>query len=61
VEIFYGAAHMPEMSKKLEQRGFKPVDTQWQMAWDVTIRPNQPSAAEKLLKSLFDDSDSNGN
>jgi hypothetical protein len=26
---------------------------EWTTAWDLTIRPNEPSGAEKLLKELF--------
>jgi hypothetical protein len=50
--IFYGAAHMPDMTKRLEAMGFSPVSTQWNLAWDLTIRPDQPSAMEKLMRNL---------
>ncbi len=50
--IFYGAAHMPDMTKRLEALGFSPVSTQWNLAWDLTIRPDQPSAMEKLMRNL---------
>jgi len=50
--IFYGAAHMPDMTKRLEAMGFSPVTTQWNLAWDLTIRANQPSAMEKLMRNL---------
>lgn len=43
IAIFYGAAHMPDLAKRVEQLGFKPVDTKWSMAWDVTIRQDEPS------------------
>jgi hypothetical protein len=49
--LFYGAAHMPDMSDRLEEMGFKPVGTKWRLAWDLAIRANQPSAIEKLLRS----------
>jgi hypothetical protein len=50
IAIFYGAAHMPELSKQIEQRGFKPVNNRWRAAWDVRIRPNEPSAFQKLIE-----------
>jgi hypothetical protein len=50
LSIFYGAAHMPELAKQLEQRGFKPTQTKWRAAWDVRIRENQPSAFQKLIE-----------
>jgi len=63
VAIFYGAAHMPELSQLLAQRGFKPIATEWRMAWDLTIRPDAPSAVEKalteMLKGLSEDEDDN--
>jgi len=49
IAVFYGAAHMPDMAKRLAERGFKPVATQWHTAWDLTIRNDQPSAIEKTL------------
>ncbi len=52
ISIFYGAAHMPDMAKRLHEMGFAPIDTQWNMAWDLAIRADQPSAMEKLLKDF---------
>jgi hypothetical protein len=52
--IFYGAAHMPDMTKRLEAMGFSPVSTRWNLAWDLTIRANQPSMMEKLMRNLAD-------
>lgn len=43
IAIFYGAAHMPDLARRIEQLGFKPVSTNWYMAWDVTIRKDEPS------------------
>jgi hypothetical protein len=54
IAIFYGAAHMPDMSKRLAERGFKPVSTDWRMAWDLTIRPDQPSVIESVLQGMID-------
>ena len=33
--IFYGAAHMPDMKKRLEKQGWKASGTEWIKAWDV--------------------------
>ena len=49
ISLFYGAAHMPDFSKRLEAMGFKPVTTEWRMAWDLKIRDDQPSAIEDFL------------
>jgi hypothetical protein len=49
IAIFYGAAHMPDMAKRLEELGFHPVKTDWRMAWDLQIRADQPSGVERLL------------
>jgi hypothetical protein len=54
IAIFYGAAHMPDMSKRLAERGFKPEGTDWRMAWDLTIRPDQPSVIESILQGMID-------
>jgi len=59
--IFYGAAHMPDMTKRLEQMGFSPVTTRWNLAWDLTIRPDQPSAVEKIMDDLLDGLDDQHN
>jgi hypothetical protein len=53
ISIFYGAAHLPDMSARLREKGFTPVQTEWLTAWDLTIRSDQPSAAERLLKELI--------
>ena len=58
IAIFYGAAHMTELSQQLEKRGFKHTATKWRPAWDATIRPSEPSAFQKLVdgagKQLID-------
>ncbi len=54
IAIFYGAAHMPDMTKRLEAMGFQPVATHWNVAWDLTIRPQEPSAMEMILRKLSD-------
>jgi hypothetical protein len=53
IAIFYGAAHMPDMSARLIDLGFKPVATEWRQAWDLTIRADQPSAVEEMLMQLI--------
>jgi hypothetical protein len=53
IAVFYGAAHMPDMSARVKEMGFTPVSVQWNTAWDLTIRADQPSGAEKLLKEIF--------
>jgi hypothetical protein len=58
IAIFYGAAHMTDLSAQIEAKGFKHVSTKWRPAWDVTIRPTEPSAFSKLMgtagKGLLD-------
>lgn len=54
IAIFYGAAHMTDMTTHLEAMGFSPVTTRWNLAWDLTIRQDQPSAVEKLMQDLLD-------
>jgi hypothetical protein len=53
IAIFYGAAHMPDLTKRLEDMGFTPVATEWRMAWNLTIREDQPSAVENVLIDLI--------
>lgn len=33
--IFYGAAHMPDLGKKLRRQGWKPISTTWLDAWKL--------------------------
>jgi hypothetical protein len=49
ISVFYGAAHMPDFSERLASMGFKPVATEWRLAWDVTIRQDEPSAVEDVI------------
>lgn len=35
IAIFYGAAHLPDMEKRLSGMGFEPVNTEWLIAWDM--------------------------
>ena len=52
IAIFYGAAHMPDLAAQIEKMGFKPVETKWYQAWDTTIRPNEPSAFQKIQERM---------
>lgn len=61
VAIFYGAAHMPDMEKRLrEDFGLVPIQTRWLLAWDLqggsdaTQPPvQQPSRKARGQISLF--------
>jgi hypothetical protein len=53
IAIFYGAAHMPGLSKHLNDLGFRPIATEWRMAWNLTLRQDQPSAVENMLMDLI--------
>jgi len=35
VGVFYGAAHFPDMERRLEKLGFKKVSSKWLTAWSV--------------------------
>jgi hypothetical protein len=50
IAIFYGAAHMPDLSTRLEARGFTYDSTSWRAAWEVQIRPDAPSAFQSLMR-----------
>ena len=36
--VFYGAAHMPDIDKRITEMGFKRTRTEWRTAWDMTPR-----------------------
>lgn len=58
IAVFYGAAHMPDLAKRVRELGFKPVgDAEWKKAWDLTIRADQPSAIEQLFMEAIDAAD----
>lgn len=40
--IFYGAAHLPDMEKRLVALGFKPEKAEWLTAWDLPPAPPSP-------------------
>jgi hypothetical protein len=44
--IFYGAAHFPDMEKRLLELGFKRTDREWLTAWDIPKAPPKPAAIE---------------
>ncbi len=55
VAVFYGAAHMPDLAKRVREMGFKPAGpVEWKQAWDLRIRADQPSAIEQLLNDVID-------
>ena len=39
--IYYGAAHMPDLERRLLALGFKKEGERWLVAWDVTKRPDK--------------------
>ncbi len=46
--IYYGAAHLPDMTDLLKQRGFHYVSTQWLTAWDCSLTPAQRKRNKEL-------------
>ncbi len=52
IAVFYGAAHMPDLAEQIEAMGFKPLDTTWREALNVKIRPNEPSAFQKIQERM---------
>jgi hypothetical protein len=42
--IFYGAAHFPDMERRLEERGYSKVSQDWLTAWHIP-KPAKPEAA----------------
>jgi hypothetical protein len=55
ISLFYGAAHMPDLAKRVREMGFKPAGAvEWKQAWDLRIRADQPSAIEQLLNDVID-------
>jgi hypothetical protein len=50
IGIFFGAAHMQDMSARLEAMGFKPTgQVVWRVAWNMTGPPaTQPTTAPSL-------------
>jgi hypothetical protein len=54
IAIFYGAAHMPDISRRIEELGFRPVGVEWHEAWDITYRADAPSNVERALNGIID-------
>lgn len=48
IGIFYGAAHMPDLSKRLQALGYEQTGTQWLLAWDMT--PKEGDVIIKVVK-----------
>jgi len=44
VGIFYGAAHFPDMERRLLEQGFTRTDHQWLTAWNVLKPIHKPAA-----------------
>jgi len=55
IAVFYGAAHMPDLEKRLKALGFTKAATEWRTAWDLKIRTDQPSAIEQLLDGAVEE------
>jgi hypothetical protein len=52
VAIFYGAAHMPDLQKRLvRDLGYQQHSTAWMRAWDIK-RKNENSGLQGLLRAL---------
>jgi len=47
IGVFYGAAHLNDMDKRMADMGFTPIGTEWLTAWDVNTPTTQPAATEK--------------
>jgi hypothetical protein len=43
--VFYGAAHFPDMEKRLTDAGFKRTGQEWITAWDIPKDQAKPQAA----------------
>ena len=41
--VFYGAAHFPDMEKRLTEMGFKRVNQEWITAWDIPKKAKKPA------------------
>ncbi len=45
--VFYGAAHFPDMEKRLLDQGFKRVKQDWLTAWDIPKKEAKPAVLKK--------------
>lgn len=48
IAIFYGAAHMPDLEKRLLARGYVPASGHWLAAWDISP-PKPPAPATPAM------------
>ena len=48
--IFYGAAHLSEMEKELEKKGYHRTGERWLTAWDIKPRADQAHPAANAPK-----------
>ena len=48
--IFYGAAHLAEMEKDLEKRGYTRIGERWLTAWDIKPRVDRKRPAASAPK-----------
>ncbi|MCA8970437.1 MAG: hypothetical protein KDC95_11655 [Planctomycetes bacterium] len=48
VAIFYGAAHMPDMEKRVRALGFEPAGVEWLTAWNVMLTDEERAKRAKL-------------
>lgn len=46
--IFYGAAHLPDMDKRMQDMGFKMIKSEWLTAWDLPPETKEQASDEKL-------------
>lgn len=46
--IFYGAAHFPDMEKRLIEQGFTRSGQEWHTAWDIPKPPVRPAAVKSV-------------
>ena len=54
IGIFYGAAHMKDMSQRVEKLGFHKVDSEWRVGWDMTApTPATAPATQPALGPSF--------
>lgn len=54
IAIFYGAAHMPDFEKRLNDQGYEISSQAWVDAWDLraSVRSQQESPLSPLMKML---------
>lgn len=51
IAVFYGAAHLPDMEKRLIDMGFQFEKSEWVTAWDLPPEPPQPTPAAPPVPS----------